>query len=111
MALGARVKELVPELDREDVMLGVVSSVLEQASSLTKEVEGHFKVGKNTMDVNAVIAVMVQGALAAICEGHPEEDVRGRLFQAGKAVGEFWVQRVADNVQRAVEEEHRRTRS
>jgi len=110
LRLTAEVGRLIPELNDEQVRM-MVGPVLDQAMSLTKETEEHFQVGKRTLDASAVISVMIQGALAAICEGHPDEDIRGRLYRAGKLVGEYATERMAKNVEAAVEAQAKATLS
>jgi len=100
--LAQDVGKLLPELTEEQVR-AFIDPVLHQAMELTKETEEHFKIQKRSLDASAVASVMVQGALAAICEGHVDEDIRGRLFRAGKLVGDYATERMAENVQKAVE--------
>jgi hypothetical protein len=101
LAMRDKILALVPEL-RDDVALAVISATIEQATSIVNEVEGHFKVASRQLDANAVVAIMIQGALAVVCEGHPDEDIRGRLWKAGREVGEFLTERWAKQVEDAM---------
>lgn len=108
--LAADVGRLVPELRPDQVMV-VVGPVIDQATALTKETEDHFAQAKNEVDVTAIVSVMVQGALAAICESHVEGDLRMRLYQAGRKIGDFVTERMQQNIEAAVEQQRKDTLS
>lgn len=108
--LAGDVQELLPEL-KPDVVRAVISPVFEQACGLTQEVEGHFRTDKRQLDANAVVAVMVQGALAVICEGHQDDDIRGRLYRAGRLVGDFITEQWSAKIQRELDERRKATES
>jgi len=108
--LAGEVAALLPEL-REDQVRQMITATINQVTDLTNDVEEHFQQGKKQVDADAIAAVMIQGALAAVCESHQEEDVRTRLYRAGRAVGEFVTERWAKKVGDQIEAERLRTSS
>jgi len=108
--LSDEVQKLAPEVAAEAVA-GLVGAVITSAAGLTKETEQHFRTAERQMDTGAVVSLMVQGALAAICEGHPDEDVRHRLYRAGRAIGDFMTERWRSQIEEKVEAAHRENAS
>jgi len=101
--LADDVLALVPELPRAYASQ-TIGAVIEQATGIVRETEEEHFSNSGVPDAQAVVSILIQGALAVVCEGHERGDVRRRLYDAGRAVGEYVTERMQENVARALRE-------
>ncbi len=116
LKLMRQILDIVPESGEFPVKIvhRVVGEVLLATGNELRAVESAF--AKNATDVGANPAevdvlnpgvfrlLMCAGALAVALEGLPDDSIRTRAYRAGRAVGEFYTQRIATNLAAAVAE-------
>lgn len=91
-----KVLESAPGIEQTGTQVDViVSEVLEQTLQVINSLEAAAQEG---FGAPVCVAIMVQGACAAVLDGMPPENVRMQLYRAGRAVGRFISDRFAENI-------------
>lgn len=78
-----------------------VTMVLDQAGAALADIHREIEKAKGAIGPGVVIAFAMQGAIAAQLDELPPEDARSQAYRAGRLVGRFRVDRVAETIARA----------
>lgn len=94
-------RELPALASLEAHVVSIAGRVIAEAGKFNAELEQRIE-ESGKMPGDAVVTLMIQGALTEIFEGLPEDNVRRHLFRAGRLVGKLMSRKYREKIAAAM---------